>query len=421
MGDRPGPPAGTVAPEATARGAGLLGAGVVVAAASMLANVVSFALTIVLARLLTTAEFGAAGALLAVAVVGAVPATAVQVVVARHVANARRTGTRDPELGARRVWLFAAAVGGVACAAAVPLSALLHLDSAAPALWTAASLVPVTVVAAVQGVFQGQQRFGGLACLLVAVSVARTAGGAVGAAGGITGVFAGITLATGVVAVAAASARRARSVAGPAELPVTAWRAMVAELVNAGIGIGALLALTNVDVILARHFLSPRDAGLYTAGSVAAKVAFWLPQAVATVAFPHLTRPDGRMRTLLGAAAVMGGLGLVTTIGSAVLGPPVLGHVLGPEYLAIGPSLGLFAAAGATGTLVQLVLWSGIAVHDRSVTVVLAVGLVALLGVVTWWRHDSQTEIVTSVLGVLTAVAVAGAALVARRTRHRGA
>jgi O-antigen/teichoic acid export membrane protein len=402
----------TLAPRRT----GLIGAGALVAGGSMVANVVSFALTVVLGRLLGTADFGAVGALLALAVVGAVPATAVQVVVARHVAGAHHAGTRDPDLGPRRVWAFAGAIGVAGCAAAYPLTGLLHLDSPAPVLWTAASLVPVTVVAAVQGAFQGRQRFAALAWLLVSVAVARTVGGVAGTAGGIAGVFAGITVATGVVAAVATAVRRTGAHPGRA-VPAGSWRGLLAELVNASIGIGALLALTNVDVILARHFLTAHDAGLYAAGSVATKVAFWLPQAVATVAFPHLTRPDGRMRTLLGAAAVMGALGVATTAGSAFLGPPVLGAVLGPQYLAIGPSLGLFAAAGALGTLVQLVLWSGIAVHDRSVTALLAAGLVALLAVVGRSAHGSVTEIVTGVVAVLATVVVVGAALVAYRRR----
>jgi O-antigen/teichoic acid export membrane protein len=189
----------------------------------------------------------------------------------------------------------------------------------------------------------------------------------------------------------------------PPGLRVEWWHAMV--------GLGALLALTNADVVLARHFLPPETSGLYTAGSVVEKIAFWLPQAVALVVFPRLTDPATRRPVLLRAATVVGALGAATSIGAAVLGPWVLGLLLGPSYRTLGPELGLFAAAGAAGALLQLVLYSGIASGSRQIGAVLLGALAVLVTVVATVGHGSVTAVVTSVVAVLGVVAVAGLAV----------
>src|SRR5829696_5383544 len=173
----------------------LVRAGTVVAIASAGANVISFVLTIVLGRVLTTSDFGAIVALLGVAIVGQVPAMALQVVVARHVATTA-AGER-PGL-APRLLAFAAVVAAVvtvlAALLALPASALLHLGSPAPMLWLAASLAPVTLVFAVQGLLQGEERFTALGVLLVVMALTRVVGGLAGATIGPAGVFAGIAL-----------------------------------------------------------------------------------------------------------------------------------------------------------------------------------------------------------------------------------
>ncbi|MDQ1652832.1 MAG: hypothetical protein QOI35_2032 [Cryptosporangiaceae bacterium] len=381
----------------------LLRSGAVVAAGSMAANVLAFGLTLALGRIFSSATFGAASALLAVAIVGQVPAMALQVVAARRIALGGPAAARGL---LARAGLVAGALGVLGCVAAVPLAGLLHLPSVWPVLWLVVTLVPTTLIFAVQGVLQGGERFEALAVLLAVAGLTRVAGGIAGTTAGLAGVFAGTAVGAGVaLAVSLWLARR--------ELrgPVNPQR-IGAELLHAAAGLGALLALTNVDVILARHYLPPEAAGRYAAGAVAAKVAFWLPQAVAMVAFPRLTDPELRGALLTKAVAVVAGLGLATSAGAAVLGPWLFGHLLNPEYATLGPALGLFAAAGAAGTLVQLVLYTGIAAGERAIGLLLGGALVVLVTLVGTVAHGSVLAIVCSVLGVELVLAVAGLAVV---------
>jgi O-antigen/teichoic acid export membrane protein len=273
-------------------------------------------------------------------------------------------------------------------------------------VWLVVTLVPTTLIFAVQGVLQGGERFEALAVLLAVAGLTRVAGGITGTTGGLAGVFAG-TAVGAALALAVSLWLVRRELRGP----VNPQR-IGAELLHAAAGLGALLALTNVDVILARHYLPPEVAGRYAAGAVAAKVAFWLPQAVAMVAFPRLTDPELRDALLTKAVAVVAGLGLATSAGAAVLGPWLFGHLLNPEYATLGATLGLFAAAGAAGTLVQLVLYTGIAAGERAIGLLLGGALVVLVALVGTVAHGSVLAIVGSVLGVELTLTVVGLAVV---------
>lgn len=393
----------------------LVRAGALVAAGSAAANVISFLLTIVIARLLTRSDFGAAAALLGVAIVGQVPAMALQAVVARAVA-VTRVDARGGQV--RSLLRYSAAVAGVvsalAAALAVPIAGLLHLGSAAPTLWLALALGPTTIVFAVQGLLQGAERFAGLTVLLVVMSATRVAGGVTGAVWGTAGVFMGVAVAAVVAMFFSLWLVRGElgergDRPGRARLYTELWPAIA--------GMGALLALTNIDVMLARHFLSGPESGLYAAGTVAAKIAFWFPQAVAMVVFPRLADASQREGLLPRAAAVIVGLGVLTGTGCALLGPWLFGVLLGSEYTALGPTLGFFAAAGSAGTLVQLALYSGIAARDRLVTSTLVLALAVMIGLVVTVAHSSVLAIILTVLGILAMLAAVGLGLSWWRTR----
>ena len=393
----------------------LLRSGIVIAVASAAGNVAAFGLTIALGRLLVPAEFGAVGALFSLAIVGQVPGLALQAVVARHVATTLRTGTGGAPARALLLAGLAAGVGvtATALALAVPLAGMLHLGSSAPTLWLAAVLGPGTVAFAAQGLLQGAERFGALAVLIVVTATARVVGGLAGSPGGPAGVLAGMT-AGALVTVAVGVALLRRDLAARPRTPGAAAAsrpALAREWWHAMAGLGALLALTNAEVVLARHYLPPATSGLYAAGAVVEKIAFWLPAAVALVVFPRLTDPDARGPVLLRACAAVGALGAVTSVGAATGGPWALGLLLGPPYGALGAELGLFAAAGAAGALAQLLLYSGIASGSRAVGLLLLAALGALVALVATVAHGSVGAVIGAVIAVLGTVAAVGVAV----------
>ena len=246
----------------------------------------SYLLNVLAARLLVPAAFGELGSLLAVLVIGAVPAMGMQTVTALRVARRDSPG----ELVALGL-TTAACVTAVALAAVPLLMVLLHLASPAPAILVAFSLAGITFRASATAssrVSTGSRpwpsssgadavlRVGGT---LAGLAITRTA----------TGALAGTAIGAAVVAVTGwVLCGRPR--------PRRHGKAHVSDVLHAVSAMLALVLLVNLDLVLARHYLPAHDAGEYAVGAIVAKIAYWLPQAVAILVLPRLASEQGRRR-----------------------------------------------------------------------------------------------------------------------------
>src|SRR6266511_4402961 len=416
-----------------AAGPSLARAGLMVAPAMAVANGLNYAFNLVMLRLLEPAAYGALGALLAVILIGTVPGLALQAVVARH--TALRAGDRRAvaELWSRTLvavsWVSLGL--GLAVAAAAPaLAAFLHLGSIVPALWLAANILPLPLVSALQGM----QRFGALAAALLlnagarlAVGVGLVAAGhgvdgalAASVAGSVLAMLLPLTLLRPMLAgrgVPSGAPPGGPAVPSGAPRPAPATAALGREVGAAALAFLGLLLLTNVDLLLARHYLAAEPSGLYAAGAVVAKIAYWAPQFVATIVFPRLaTEAAARRRLLARAAAAITALGVALMV--VVAAAPELAVTLpfGAAYRDVGPDLPLFAALGTALALVQLLLFSGIAAGDRKVHRLLGATVVIEVAVIALGPHHSVTGIVGAALAAVTALL--GACWVLERRRQ---
>jgi O-antigen/teichoic acid export membrane protein len=396
----------------------------VVAPAMAAANALNYAFNLVMSRLLGPADYGALGALLALVLVGTVPGVALQAVVARHTTLAGRAVGRLWS----RVLVAVVAVGGalglLALAASPAVAAFLHLPSLGPCLWLAAALLPLPLLSAVQGMLQGREWFGLLAAVLLVAAAGRLAVGLGLVEGGlgVEGALAATAIGSAVAVLVAVPRLRAQ---GGWEHVRRGWRwpgrgspgaAVAGEVAAAAAGVLGLLLLANVDVLLARHFLPAEASGLYAAGAVLTKIAFWAPQFVVTLVFPRLVTAADRRRLLGRSAAVVAAVGAPLVV-AAALAPRLAARLsFGEAYLDVGPTLPLFAALGTGLALVQLVLFTGMASADRGMYRLLLAAVAAEAVLVAVFLHDSVAQIVGASLAVVAALLVAGFTLALRRT-----
>jgi len=265
----------------------------------------------------------------------------------------------------------------------------------------------------VQGLLQGAERFGALAALIGLQSVGKAVA------------LVPLLLGAGPATVLAALAGGTALVAGAGLLvvgtgrpgPRPAFLPGPREVALAAGGLLGLLALANLDLLLARNLLTGAESGRYAVGSVLAKVAFWLPQAVAVVALPRLTDPDGGRRLLRSALGVVAGLGALELAGAALLARPVLVTVFGTEYGSLAGLAPLFVLQGAALATVQLVLYRSIALgHGTTGRLVAAAGLVEVL-VLLAVRPDAVGSVV--LVAACTAVGLAVVAVLAEEHAAR--
>lgn len=413
-----------------------------------LGNAVNYAYNIAMSRLLGPASYGALAALLALVLIGSVPGLALQAVVARH--SALRAGDRAALAG---LWsgvlaatlLFGAALGVAGVAAAPAVGAFLHLGSLGPSLWLAATLVPLPALFAVQGMLQGSERFGALAAVMTLNAAGKLAAGLgmVLLGGGIAAALSGVVAGEALALLAGLAAVRPSLGLGAARRRSAG---LAREVWQAGAALLGLLLLTNLDTPLARHYLDAHDAGLYAAGAIMAKIAFWGPQFVGMVVFPRLVtgrdRSGAHGRLAAGAQPVhdvqnvqpgegeparqrylTGALLVVATLGgllvAATAAAPHLAVLLpfGARYRQVGPLLPLFAALGTMLALAQLVLFSGIAAADRRTgRLPLAAALVEAAAIALVLHH-SIVQVAGAAIGTAAALLAAGWLLERRRER----
>ena len=390
------------------RGAPAWTATVVVAVGSTTANLLGYVFNAVMSRALDVNGFGELGSLLAVMVVASVPGTALQAVIAR------RLTTGGGEHGyLRDTLILAGSVGGAAAVLSPVLREFLNVGSFAPVLWTAGLLVPTTVAFGYFGLLQGAGRFVALATMLTAVQAARVIGSVVAYAtgGGTSTALAVATVVTTALVVGAAPLVGHRRIRRPAGTRPALLRDIAADISP----ILGVLVLSNLDLLLARHFLSKHDSGLYVAGNLLTRAAFWGPAFVVLVTYPRLADPAQRAAALrhgVRMLAVIGTLGLALSVAAGGLIPVLLGR---SDYRAVAHIAWLYTSDGLALVGTQFAVFAGLAVHDRRLGRLVWLAAAIEVVVVSAFAHGSIEQIIT--VAVVTGLALVTAATVVERRR----
>jgi O-antigen/teichoic acid export membrane protein len=419
----------------TARGGLVLGLGTGISTA------LGYAFTAVLARSFGPAEYGALVALLGAGLIGTIPASGLQYVVARRTVSLGLPAGRNdgPTL------LLSGVTGVALCllvAAASPvIEDYLHLGSVGPVLALGVTLIPMTVSGALQGGLLGHHRLGALSALMVLTAVARFAGGVLTAALGWD-----VTGAMGTLAVAAAvTAVIGYALTGPESWGARSWgarswgarswgasvrgaraalrveKALAGDVARACSAVAGITVLTNVDLLLARHYLPADVSGAYGVASLFAKAMLWGTQFVAQAAFPALARPERARRLLAQAVAGTAAIGAVGVLLTAVAAGPVVRVATGQasygEAVRLAP---WFALLGLGWALAQVLLLAAVAAGERTAGLILWLVITVEAAAIALALHGSAGEILAACLISVGWYALA-AAMLARGAAGRPA
>jgi len=376
-----------------------------------MANALGYVVVMLLSRPLGPGEFGGYTALSTYGVLLAIPAGVFQVVVARRLSG------QDPQEPTSAV-RPAVAVGGSCFAVTALISPALAHWFQLPSFWAAVllggMLVPMMLTGCFQGVLLGRGRLRALGLLYLANAVTRVLAAAVCAFAGadVTGVFAAMLLAGAATAMFGAWLCRA-------DLRLLPRSARVArELVRSNSTLAAYVALTNVDMLLARHFLTAHESGGYALASTFARAICWGTQFVALIIVPRMqgARPT---RTLLRASGVVAAIGVVG-FGVVALSPRTWITVAGGSDYGEFGHLALFCVVlGIAWALAQVWLFSEMGSNTGLLgTLTWVVIGIEVVAITAFW-HDSPTQIVWVCL--VGALVVAGAGLVRVVLRHQAA
>lgn len=256
-------------------------------------SVLSFVFHVIVSRLLGPDHYGVMGALLGIISLLTVPLGAVQIAVTRAVVDEEERG--EPFSVVRVTWrsFAAGAVAMVVLAAGAPLiDGFLHISSPVPIILVAVWIPLATVSAVLQGALIGEYRFRAVAvATFFGIGVVRLVLGdvLVSAGLGVSGAVAATIFAQAFTMLSLLYSAR-HELLGQRHAAVVTTR--LRDTVLSVAGLAGYTTLIGIDTFLAQHFFPTAAAGKYAAVAVAAHIAFFIPAALVTVAFPHLA--DGK-------------------------------------------------------------------------------------------------------------------------------
>jgi O-antigen/teichoic acid export membrane protein len=381
---------------------------VVVGAGLAVPQVLAYAASVIAARLLVPAEFGAFGAMQGITQIGTPIGLAIQAIAARLLVKNSTNKHHDLLKFGLEVSI---AVMLATLLISFPLSSIFNIDYLVLVL-TIGAIAPFVFISTQLGIAQGKEFYLKLAGIYIVFGIGRSVSAIIGLfiypeliSVGI-GFFGGTLL----------SAIVAHFVLGNSKKFWKTERAekSVKELWKATQALFALYVLVNIDVLLARVVLTPEESGIYTVGMLVAKIAFFMPQAITIVLFPKMGKNDSSALRL----AVLG----TSLIGAMYIGVTyfasefVVNAIGGSGYAELYSEVWLFAIEGSLFAVLQVLLYGRIAREDTKVSVLLWIG--SVIATISVWAMVTDTiiTVVSSLIGVTFILVIIAAVT---ELRHR--
>lgn len=382
-----------------------------------LANVCNYGSNLVFSHMLSTGAYGDLTALLALVTLVSVPTSAAQTVIAERITvlMAARHFDRVRYLiryALAHALTLAVIVGAIYIACTPLVKSALGLQSLGPALAVAPLVVVGILIPVFYGVLQGMERFVGLGLLTLIVAASRIAFGVPWtlAGGGAGGPLFGQALGTMVaIAVAATLLRSYMLRRGTGAAAAGIRRVPDARTLAAAGAFVGFAALSNLDVLLAKLFLTPHGAGEYAALVTIEKAVIFLPGAVAIVLVPAAAKAriaEGSSARILRLAALL----VAATILISAVPPLVAPHLVltvmfGAKYQAAVAGVRPIVIAGAALSLLYLLVVYTVAIQDRR-WVTLLIGGVLLQVAAISAVHSSPTAVAIAQASVIVTILI---------------
>lgn len=378
----------------------------VMAIFTLLASGVNYASNLVFSRLLDPVGFGELTALLALAVIVVIPTGAAQTVIAERIAVHNHAGDLDRvryivRHAIAHVGVIALAVAALV-AACVPLIVdVLDLRNPGPVIALAVFVFFAFLQPIVLGVLQGLERFTAFGTMQLAIAVSRIGFGVpwVLAGGGAGGAIGGQAVGAAVVVLGTAwLLRDLIPVRGSGAATTGLRRRPDVRTVSASGAFVAFAVLSNLDLLLAKLFLSPEDVGIYAAIATVGKIVLFLPMAVSVVLVPSAAKErasDGAGGNALRAAGIaVVGSALLAAVPMALFPDLVVSLMFGDGYEAASAGVLPIVIAGGAFSMLYLLVVYVVAIADRRWGVLLALGVVLQVGGVAAF-HETPAQIAT--------------------------
>jgi len=177
------------------------------------------------------------------------------------------------------------------------------------------------------------------------------------------------------------------------------------------LAIFSITMLVNIDVVLAKHFLTPIDAGRYSAVSVLGRISFYAPMGIALAMFPKTSESfeiSGRHHRLFITSVLLAILIVGTICLAYALFPrPIVDLIFSDKYLIIAPYIFKYSLGMSFLSLSYLAMTYLLSIGRSRVAFILLAAMLSQLGMIGLFHSDiTQFVNIMFISGILSLVLV---------------
>ena len=374
-------------------------------------------------RMLPPIDYGHLNALITLFMIISVPASTVQTTITKFVSTFQAKNQLDRVKSLYRHLLLLMLVIGLSLFLLISLgssfiSSFLQISSYGLILLLGASLFFAMVIPVPWGGLQGLQKFGSLALNLILNGGSKCVLGIVfvSLGLGVTGALSAVVVSYLITVILShlilkmslsQEEKRVNPELNPVERNGTGFSKVYTYSFPVGLTLLCFMALTNIDLILVKHYFLPIEAGYYSIAQMVGKIIFIFSFPIVMVMFPKIASlkmedQGKKARSILGHSLTTGAfLCGGATIVSLLFPSLIVQFLSGEVYLECVPLVGLFSINMSIYSLSLILLYyqlsidrkgfiyplvlctliqSGLIVlfHKSLIQVLLIVGLIAL-------------------------------------------
>jgi O-antigen/teichoic acid export membrane protein len=364
-----------------------------------------------MSRSLSVSDFGAMNSLLSLVMIATVPASSLLLVPAKYVSNFMANGEPEKVRILQEKLLATLTRYGFVVLLLALLSSpwfarYLHIASPVPVIIAFLLILCSFIVPINFGTLQGLQRFPQLGRLAGASGLMRLGFGAALVVLGLrlNGAMLAVLCSSLVLLFMSFWYLRGLPRTDPHVDDLGIGVRRIAEyslpVVLSSLGI---VALTNLDLILVKHYFAPEEAGLYAAVAVLGRTIFYLPGVVVTAMFPVVSESFALrkntlplLRKAVWVTMLLGGSGLLIFL---LVPDLMLSFLFGRVFSQGAPFLRIFALAMFCMAITNVVVNFQLAVEKNSFLVALLAGCLTEITLISFF-HESLLTVLLIVTGI---------------------
>jgi O-antigen/teichoic acid export membrane protein len=325
---------------------------------TMIGNIASYFFQFFMSRKLSIEDFGVFNSLMSLFIITAVPIGTLLTIIARYTSQFKAKGEYEKiHIMYKSAGSKIALIGIICVMAFIFLSGnimtFLNLSARVPIIIVGLMLAVNFVLTLNLGVLQGLQRFWFLGVNMGLNGVIRLIMGIVFVYLGfkVNGAL-GATLLAGAVVFMITIIPLRKFLLDPAKGNIingSSYKDVFSESMPVMLTYLSFAILTNIDLILVKHFFTPEDAGNYAAVAILGRTVLYLPGAIAIAMFPmvaenHALNKNSHslLKNALLFSAAISGIGMALFI---VIPEFILTISMGGKYAPVSDLLRLFGIA----------------------------------------------------------------------------